>query len=163
VSDGLAALLGCPLSRSRFALLRQSHLSRSEKGRQWGVLCLNIDYDGNAWSLMASGSICRLNGVWESSESSVFAVGAGGIILHYSHVPVGGTVCDVCGCPLADADVILLSDGQQVAQTVTDIDGVYGISVPNGVYSILAAKEGYRERSQSVDITRQPYYSGLSW
>jgi beta propeller repeat protein len=42
-----------------------------------------LHYDGNAWSLMTSGTTGILRGVWGSSGSDVFAVGYGGTILHY--------------------------------------------------------------------------------
>jgi hypothetical protein len=42
-----------------------------------------VYYDGSLFSLMTSGTTHDLNGVWGSSPSDVFAVGANGIILHY--------------------------------------------------------------------------------
>jgi hypothetical protein len=39
---------------------------------------------GDEWSSMTSGTTSHLRGVWGSSSSDVFAVGGGGIILHYS-------------------------------------------------------------------------------
>ena len=38
------------------------------------------------WQLMLSGTLMRLWGVWGSSRQDVFAVGSGGIILHYNGV-----------------------------------------------------------------------------
>ncbi|MGP8078886.1 MAG: hypothetical protein ACLPVI_00035 [Dehalococcoidales bacterium] len=42
-----------------------------------------LHYDGNAWSIMTSGTTDILVGVWGSSQSEVFAVGYNGTILHY--------------------------------------------------------------------------------
>ena len=41
------------------------------------------------WTPMESGTTLELRGVWGSSATDVFAVGVGGIILHYDGNPEG--------------------------------------------------------------------------
>jgi len=56
-------------------------------------------WDGNAWHKMSTGVLNSLSGVWGTSNNNVYAVGAGGIVLHYdgnnwSTVVEPGTLAD---------------------------------------------------------------------
>jgi hypothetical protein len=42
-----------------------------------------------AWTTMDSGTTYELRGVWGSSETAVFAVGIGGVIISYDGNPEG--------------------------------------------------------------------------
>jgi hypothetical protein len=44
-----------------------------------------LHYDGKKWSAMTSNTTYDLLSIWGASSSDIFAVGNGGIILHYGH------------------------------------------------------------------------------
>lgn len=77
-------------------------------------------YDGNSWSLMSkeaatSGTTNNLHGIWGTSSSDVYAVGAAGTILHYDGniwtdmaSGTSSSLNDICGS--SNTDIFAVGD-----------------------------------------------------
>jgi hypothetical protein len=124
------------------------------------------------WSPMTSGTTSFLNGVWGTSSSDVFAVGAGGTIIHYDGATwspmVSGTTVElthVWGSSTSDVfavgaasyhdGIILHYDGaawSTMAEPPEGLEGLYGVwgSSSTNVYAVGMARSVYQ-------------YDGATW
>jgi len=72
--------------------------------------------------------------------------------ISYVNLPnvITGTVKDSDGEALIGCTVALLLDGEYVAGTITDIDGVYSIRVPDGKFELLVSYIGFESKEISA-------------
>lgn len=123
------------------------------------------------WIDMDSGTYDDLNGVWGSSDRDVFAVGAGGTILHYDGTTwdnmTSNTSVDLFGVwGSSDHDVFAVGPGGTVLHytgtdwyamdsgTYDDLNGVWGTS-DHDIFAV-----GYNSEMRSATII---HYNGSAW
>jgi hypothetical protein len=74
------------------------------------------------------------------------------ISIQTSPAQIKGKVTTASGAPLRDARVVLLNNGEAVADLTTDFEGNYSIGVDAGEYQMQVDQEGYSQKTQNINL-----------
>lgn len=94
---------------------------------------------------------CEIDGIL-SRGTEMFAVGHVGGSIGAALISVVGTTQDELNVPLDAVEVVAIQGNNQVAKTVSDANGNWGLRLPPGEYLLHLTRQGYLARLMDIVV-----------